>query len=114
MATFRDVEPFNCMDEWRPRDVRLGHSQAGQTTLCLTPMHGKVSILQSLIANIRAALQHVGVAAKQFKTTDPWAVLMRYLSDMIAPTLEPFRHPDALPATGQLPDIGSIDNRRPP
>ncbi len=34
-----------------------GH--AGQTTLYLTPLHGKTSILKPLIANIRAALQHV-------------------------------------------------------
>ena len=75
-------------------------SHAGQTTLYLTPMHGKASILKSLIANIRAALQHVRVTAEQFKTTDPWTVLMRYVSDRIAPSLGPFRPPDALPATG--------------
>ena len=63
-------------------------------------MHGKASIVKSLIANIRAALQHVKVTAEQFKTTDPWAVLMHYVSDKIAPTLRPFRPPDALPATG--------------
>ena len=75
-------------------------SHAGQTTLYLTPMHGKASILKSLIANIRAALQHVRLTAEQFKTTDPWTVLMRYVSDRIAPKLGPFRRPDALPATG--------------
>jgi len=56
--------------------------------------------IKSLIANIRAALQHVRVTAEQFKTTDPWTVLMRYVSDRIAPSLGPFRPPDALPATG--------------
>jgi hypothetical protein len=75
-------------------------SHAGQTTLYLTPMHGKVSILKSLIANIRAALQHVKATAEQFKSIDPWTVLMRYVSDKIAATLGPFRPPDALPATG--------------
>ncbi len=45
-------------------------SHAGQTTLYLTPMHGKASILKSLVANIRVALQHVRVTAEQFKTTD--------------------------------------------
>ncbi|HWS04206.1 MAG TPA: hypothetical protein VN230_00320, partial [Burkholderiaceae bacterium] len=61
---------------------------------------GKASILKSLIANIRAALQHVRLTAEQFKTTDPWTVLLRYVSDKIAPTLAPFRPPDSLPATG--------------
>ena len=32
-------------------------SHAGQTTLYLSPMDGKASILMSLIANIRAVLQ---------------------------------------------------------
>jgi hypothetical protein len=39
-------------------------------------------------------------AAEQFKTTDPWTALMRWVSDKIAPTLGPFRPPDALPAPG--------------
>lgn len=75
-------------------------THAGQTTLYLTPMHGKVGILKSLIANIRAALQHVRAAAEQFKTKDPWAVLMRYISDKIAPVIGLFRPPDTLPGTG--------------
>jgi hypothetical protein len=75
-------------------------SHAGQTTLYLTPVHGKASIVKSLIANIRAALQHLKVTAEQFKTGDPWAVLMRYVSDKIAPTLGPFSPPPALQATG--------------
>ena len=73
---------------------------AGQTTLYLTPMHGKASILKSLIANIRAALQHVKAAAEQFKAADRWATLLRYVSDRIAPTLPPFKPPPWLPATG--------------
>jgi Transposase DDE domain len=75
-------------------------SHAGRTTLYLTPMHGKADMLRSLIANIRAALQHVRVTAEQFRSTDPWTVLMRYVSEKIAPTIGPFRPPDALPATG--------------
>ncbi len=64
-------------------------------------MPGKTSILKSLIANIRAALQQARLTAQQFMTTDPWAVLMRYVSDTIAPTLGPFRPAaDALPVTG--------------
>ena len=69
-------------------------------TLHLTPLHGKVGLLKSLIANIHAALQHVKAAAEQIKTTDRWAVLLRYVSDKMAPVIAPFRLPQALPATG--------------
>ena len=65
----------------QPERTHAGHHE--QATLYLTPMHGKANILRSLIANIRAALQHVRVTAEQFKTTDPWTVLMRYVSDKI-------------------------------
>ena len=75
-------------------------NHAGQTTLYLTPLHGKANILKPLIANIRAALQHVKDTAEQFKVIDRWAVLLRYVSEKIAPTLGPFRPADALPATG--------------
>lgn len=57
-------------------------------------------MLRSLIANIRAALQHVRVTAEQFKAADPWAVLMRYVSEKIAPTLGSFKPPTGLAATG--------------
>jgi hypothetical protein len=75
-------------------------NHAGQSTLYLTPLHGKANMLKPLIANIRAALQHVKDTAEQFKVIDRWAVLLRYVSDKIAPVLSPFRPPDALPATG--------------
>ena len=78
---------------------RAAHS-GGQTTLYLTPLHGKANILKPLIANIHAALQHVRAAAEQFKATDRWAVMLRYVSDKIAPTLGPIRSPTGLPATG--------------
>ena len=78
---------------------RATHS-GGQTTLYLTPLHGKAKLLKLLIANIHAALQHVRAAAEQFNTADPWALLLRYVSDKIAPTLAPFRPPTGLPATG--------------
>ena len=54
----------------------------------------------SLIANIHAALQHVKAAAEQIKSTDRWAVLLRYVSDKMAPVIAPFRLPQALPGTG--------------
>ena len=75
-------------------------SHAGQTTLYLTPLHGKANFLKPLIANIRAALQHVRAAAEQFKTIDPWAALLRYVSEKIAPSIGPFRPPDVLVASG--------------
>lgn len=78
---------------------RAAHS-GGQTTLYLTPMHGKANLLKLLIANIHAALQHVKAAAEQFKSADRWGLLLRYVSDKIAPTLGSFRPPPGLPATG--------------
>ena len=78
---------------------RAAHS-GGQTTLYLTPMHGKANRLKPLIANIHAALQHVKAAAEQFKSADRWGLLLRYVSDKIAPSLGPFRPSIGLPATG--------------
>ena len=78
---------------------RATHS-GGQTTLYLTPRHGKANLLKVLIANIHAALQHVKAAAEQFKIADRWAVLLRYVSDRIAATLAPFKPPPWLSATG--------------
>ena len=80
--------------------VGTAANHAGQTTLYLTPLHGKANILKPLIANIRAALQHVKDTAEQFKSIDPWAVLLRYVSDKIAPILGPFKPPPALVTTG--------------
>jgi hypothetical protein len=82
--------------------VGEGASHAGQTTLHLTLLHGKATILKSLILNIHAALQHVSATAEQFKKTDTWTVLMRYVSDKMAPTHGPLRPPDTLPAMGYL------------
>lgn len=75
-------------------------SHAGQTTLYLTPLHGKVQALKSLIASIRAALRHVRATAEQLGSLDPWAVLVRYVSECIAPTFRAFTPPDVLPGTG--------------
>jgi Transposase DDE domain group 1 len=75
-------------------------NHAGQTTLYLTPLHGKANALKSLIANIGAALRHVRATAEQFKDIDPWATMLRYVSQKIAPTLGPFRPLRHLPATG--------------
>lgn len=75
-------------------------SHANQTTLVLTPLHGKANVLKTLLANIGAALQHVRQAAEQFAQADRWALLLRYVSDRIAPVLGPFRPPDQRLASG--------------
>ena len=80
-------------------------NSSGQKTLHLTPMHGKVRLLKSVIANFHAALQRVKAAAEQMKATDRRAVLLRHISDKIAPVIGPFRPPQALPAMGSLRDL---------
>ena len=78
---------------------RAAHS-GGQTTLYLTPMLGKASLLKALIANIRAGWQHVKATAEQLREADPWVMLLRYVSDKIAPALGPFTPPVGLQASG--------------
>ena len=75
-------------------------SHANQTTLYLTPLHGRADVLKRLIANIGAALQHVKAAAEQFKDLDRWGCLLRYISDRIAPVIGPPKPAQGLPATG--------------
>ena len=75
-------------------------NHAGQTTLYLTPLHGKANMLKALTTNIRQALQHVKSTAEQFKGIDRWAVLLGYVSDKIAPAIGPFKPPEGLSATG--------------
>ena len=54
----------------------------------------------ALIANLRAALQYAKAAAEQLRLVDPGIILLRYVSDKIAPVLGPFRPPAELAATG--------------
>jgi hypothetical protein len=75
-------------------------SHANQTTLYLTPLHGRADVLKRLIANIGAALQHVKAAAEQFKELDRWGCLLRYISDRIAPLIGPPKPQPALAASG--------------
>jgi len=83
-------------------------SHAGQTTLYVTPMQGKADTLRPLIADTRAAFEYIGAGAEQFKLTDPWTALMRFVSERIAPTIRPFRPPQGRQGTGKLPDVGSL------
>ena len=82
------------------RAVGKAASHANQTTLYLTPLHGRVDVLKRLIANIGAALQHVKAAAEQFKDLDRWGYLLRYISDRIAPIIGPPKPVQGLPAAG--------------
>jgi Transposase DDE domain group 1 len=75
-------------------------SHANQTTLYLTPIHGRADVLKRLIANIGEALRHVKATAEQFKDLDRWGCLLRYVSDRIAPVIGPPRPPPRLAATG--------------
>jgi hypothetical protein len=59
-------------------------SHANQTTLYLSPIHAKASLIQSMIANIDKALQAIQDAAEQLTTPDPWASFIRYVSNQIA------------------------------
>jgi hypothetical protein len=58
---------------------------AGQTTLYLTPMHAAKTNLMLLIANIRAALNHVRRVAEQSPTADRWKTLLDYIVAKIIP-----------------------------
>lgn len=75
-------------------------NHANQTTLYLTPLHGKAAVLKTLIANIGAALRYVRQAAEQLVQADRWALLVRYVTDRIAPVLGPLRPQDARLASG--------------
>ncbi|MFM8900141.1 MAG: hypothetical protein ACKOF9_09365, partial [Burkholderiales bacterium] len=75
-------------------------SHANQTTLYLTPLHGRADVLKRLIANIGEALRHVKATAEQFKELDCWGCLLRYVSDRIAPIIGPPNPPPRLVATG--------------
>lgn len=79
---------------------------ANQTTLYLTPLHGRTDVLRRLTANIGAALQHLMAAAEQFKDLDRWGCLLLDVGDVIAPVIGRARPPSGLPATAQLPDPG--------
>ena len=72
-------------------------SHANQTTLYLTPLHGRKDILKRLIANIGAALQYIKAAAEQFKDLDRWGCLLRYISDRTAPIIGPPKPSQGLP-----------------
>jgi hypothetical protein len=72
---------------------RATHS-GGRTELHLTPMHAEVGLIQTMIANIQAAIAYVRRAAEQLPKIDRWQVLVGYISGritgkMILPTPPP-------------------------
>jgi hypothetical protein len=75
-------------------------SHAGQTQLYLTPLHAKTRTIKVLLANTRAALEHVKAAAQQWPTIDRWAALVRHICQRIAPPLGPIPPVPALKPTG--------------
>ena len=75
-------------------------NSGNQTTLYLTPMHAETGLIKLMIANVHGAIQHVKAAAEQLRAAEPWAILLRYVSDKIAPSLGPFRTPVGLQASG--------------
>jgi len=75
-------------------------SHAGQTLLYLTPLHAKVHTIKTLVANVRAALQHVARTAEQLPSIDRWAALLRYICDRIVGVGPPLPVLISPPATG--------------
>lgn len=75
-------------------------SHAKQTTLYLTPLHGRANMLKRPIPNIGAALKHVKAAAEQFKGLDCWGCQQHDVSDRIAPVIGSPRPPPGLSGTG--------------
>jgi hypothetical protein len=75
-------------------------SHAGQTQLYLTPLHAKVQTIKTLIANIRAALQHVKAIAEQLPKRDSWSTLLRYICHRIVSSIAPVPCPPALSPSG--------------
>jgi hypothetical protein len=52
---------------------------ANQTTIHLTPMHDARDKLIGLVANVSAALAHVGASAEQLLNPDPWRLFLDYV-----------------------------------
>jgi hypothetical protein len=101
-ASKADAPIFRAVARERAQDFGVATWSAScprPRTACVAQV-GAWTRASALIANIGAALQHVRAAAEQFKSIDPWTLLLRYISDKIAPRLGPFRPADRLPATG--------------
>jgi hypothetical protein len=68
--------------------------------LYLTPLHAKVQTIKTLVANVRAALQHVARTAEQLPSIDRWTALLRYICDRIVGVGPPLPTPISPQATG--------------
>lgn len=81
-------------------------SSGNQTTLYLTPMHAKAGLIKSMIANVRAAIQHVRAAAQQLPKLDRWRVLLTYICQRIVGQITLPTPPPALTAPVWLLFLG--------
>ena len=79
--------------------------------LYLTPMHAEAGLIKSMIGNVQAAIRHVRQAAQQLPGLDRWAALLGYICRRIVGLTNLPAPPLALPASGQLPLLGSISVR---
>ncbi len=61
---------------------RATHS-GGRTELHLTPMHAEVGLIQTMIANIQAAIAYVKRTAEQLPKMNRWRILVGYISERI-------------------------------
>ena len=71
-----------------------------QTLLYLTPMHAEVGLIKSMIASVRAAIQHVRRAAQQLPKLDRWATLLAYICHRIVSQTPLPTPPPALAGAG--------------
>lgn len=61
-------------------------------------MHAQAGRIKAMLANVRAAVEHVRRAAEQLPGLDRWRELLRYIcARIVAPTTLP-TPPPALPA----------------
>ena len=64
-------------------------SHRGQALPYLTQMHSDVGLIKSTIANVRAAIGHVGAAAEQSPKLDRWATPQAYIRRRIVCQIPP-------------------------
>ena len=108
------------MCAWRIRRRAWGRSPAGpcwlagvarltqhasQARLLLTLTHAAGDQIKSMIARIRAGLDHVRATAPQLPKPERWRALVRYIVDKISqPSRKTQSHPSACPLLGRPPE----------
>ena len=61
----------------------------GQTRVLLSITHAAVSQVKSLVASVRAGLQHIRSTAPQLPSSQKWQALVRYIVDKVLRTTSP-------------------------